>query len=169
MAVTAVNGSNDDDLREKKTLALLDTGSNHTFCHKSLFKELNVEARREEIYLNVMGKAGLPTTVYVGALTIQPSDGSKPLFLSRVYAIDDMDIRGCFATQSDADNYPHLRRFCFPKDPDERVLILIGVDNHKAIRPTALSIGEENQPYGAKCRLGWTMVGPLATPIITRT
>ena len=72
------------------THALLDTGSTHTFCAKSLLEELKSEEKRANMSLSTLSSHGerLETTIH--ELEVTDLQGLHMVIIHRMYATDEI-------------------------------------------------------------------------------
>lgn len=143
-------------------LALLDTGSQRTFCKATLFDRLKIPVVEGELTLGVVGKEAVPMSIREGDLQVRVAGMEEPVHeLSDVCGVDTLPLDGCFATKSDVSTYSHLSDLPAPSDGSAAVEVLIGLDHHHLLKPLELAGGKRDEPYGVRTLLGWTIMGPV--------
>lgn len=161
MPVLHLIASSPDDKYKTTVAALLDPCSTRTLCTPSLLSRLHVHAKPAPMQLDVAGKPGHHVDAKEATIALATTDGRMRLLLPRVYAIPGLPTNLQYATQRDAKAFPHLSPLPLPPNDDRPVEIIIGMDSHRALRPTALALGGPEEPYAVKTSLGWTMAGPV--------
>ena len=123
-----------------KTYALLDTGSNKTFCSGSLLSLLGIKGEQNILNINTLhGEKHVP--VKEANLFVCGLKQDRKLELSNVCGIDNWQID---IEMGKGENFG-------------KVLILIGQDNPHALLPLELKCGSVGESYGIRTPLGYTM------------
>ena len=162
--VTAANGNT------VSTYALHDVGSNRTFCHSSLLRDLGVEGPKVNVGINTLNcdeplVAEEVSLVVNGDLPIAQQGAA--MRLPFVYGIDGNfpDLRSCAASLRDIANHPHLKKVGLKNVNNAIIKLVIGQNNSDCFQPLdvcgLLSQGVKNEPYAVKTVLGWAVNGPL--------
>ena len=145
---------------EVRTHALLDPGSNRTFCSKALVNDLGLYGPARQLSLKTLNE-GEDTTVTEVSFSVSKSNRAKNILLSKVLAIDKFpELNDCGATQDDVRKWKHLRDLSMPQNIE--VQLLIGQDHPRALMPLEVRRGSDGEPYAVRTVLGWTINGPMA-------
>ena len=146
ITVTATNG------RSTQVYALLDTGSDRTFCSPRLLDDLGIKGKPTKFTISTLNK-GKELDAQEVSLTAAPIsngfDGTccDALHLPEVFAIESFPaLTNSVATGSDVSKFSHLRGIPFPEVNSTSVKLLIGQDNPDALVPLESRRGERNQP-----------------------
>ena len=144
------------------SLALLDPGSDSTFCSKSLLRELGLQGDCIKTRIDTINP-GQSTYVELTSLEIMGKKG-KQFLLSNVYAVDNIPGMGnSVATRKDTDKWSHLSDLPIPTKVCEEVKLVIGLDNPHLLKPYEVRIGKDREPYAVRYALGWAIHGPVGT------
>ncbi|XP_069139352.1 uncharacterized protein [Argopecten irradians] len=146
-----------------RTNALLDHGSNKTFCSVELVNQLGISGQPASLNLKTLndGKDMLVEEVYLEVMsTVVKRKCREILCLPRVYALNDFpELRSSVATSADVYRWNHLNDVLVPHR--QNVSLLIGQDVPKGLMPIEVRRGKDGEPYVIKTVLGWTINGPL--------
>ena len=153
------------------TLALLDPGSNKTFCSKELVGKLEAKGRDTvmsmETLTNVDKVEASELALEVSAVGSR-GKGRAVINIPKVCAISnfppfDASIPSSSAVQA----WIHLQDLRLPQLTSGAVALLIGQDAPDALLPIEVREGEIGQPYAMCTMLGWTLNGPLTPTLST--
>ena len=146
------------------SLALLDPGSDSTFCSKALLRELGLQGDCIKTRIDTINP-GQATYVELTSLEIMGKRG-KPFLLSNVYAVDNIPGMGnSVAIRRDTEKWDHLSDLPIPTKVCEEVKLVIGLDNPHLLKPYEVRLGKDREPYAVRYALGWAIHGPVGTVI----
>ena len=159
VTVTATNG------RSKEVFALLDTGSDRSFCSKYLLQELQTQGKAATFNVSTLND-GRKLHAQEVSLFVSPVKKdhacTESIMLPQVYCIDNFPkLASSIATSRDVRNYDHLRDLPLPDIDADAVHLLIGQDCPDAMIPLECRRGASGQPFAVRTPLGWTVNGPL--------
>ena len=147
------------------TKALLDSGSDRSYCKPALLDQLQLKGGSRQVEMQTLhGVESIEVTpVSFDATNIQ--DG-KVLKLNHVYSTEKFpSLQSSVATKRDTKKWPHL---CdLPLSNLQDVSIIIGQDHPEAFKIQELRFGRENQPYAVQYPLGWAVSGPIGQTTLT--
>ena len=83
------------------------------------------------------------------------------IHLSKVYTRSTLPAETNVANPNDVANWPHLRGIDFPTIGNQKIMLIIGMDNPDALMPLEVRRGSKGAPYATKTVLGWLLNGPL--------
>ena len=164
LPVVAVMVKGDGQEGWLKTYALLDPGSNRSFCSMELVKMLNMHGSPQSMSLNTLSSSSPVETLMVSVdiTGVAKTQRSKPLHLPNVYALKDFPVlRDSLATYEEVQKFEHLKGVTVPQVSKEGVMLLIGQDALHVLTPLEVKHGKQGEPYAEKTVLGWTINGPL--------
>ena len=146
------------------TFAMLDPGSNRSFCSLTLAKKLDVSGKDIMMKVDTMNKCEL-TKAFEVALQVTSTTGKrkrrKVVELPHVIAVKDfVKLKGSIVLQNEVTHLDHLKGLPLPSKAGE-VTLLIGQDAPDARKPTEVKDGGDDQPYAIKTALGWVVNGPV--------
>ena len=148
-----------------RTLALLDPGSNRSFCSMSLLKTLGLHGDRTSLEMETLHDNKRTEAVEI-ALEVSGVTGRKKcrrlLMMKRVYALEKFpDLDGCVG--ADVTQWEHLRDLDVPRKDGTHVCLLIGQDVPGALMPLEVKKGGVvGEPYAVRTALGWIVNGVLS-------
>ncbi len=150
-----------------KTCALLDSGSNKSFCAPSLLEELQIEGKQTNLKLATLNNGAdvkaLEVSLVVSSAQETKRKEHKPFVLSKVYGLQTFPkLMTSIADRDDVKSWPHLKDIPIPLCKD-KVTLLIGQDYPDVLMPLEVRRGDYKEPYAVKTSLGWTINGPLYT------
>ena len=150
-----------------RTHALLDPGSNKTFCSKELVDQLQLQGKRTSLSLETLNEGrdaeALEVTLEV-TTTKRPKKTRKVVQLPKVYALTKFpQLRNSIPLPADIKKWDHLKDLSVPHIGKSGVTLLIGQDVPSALVPLEIRKGREDEPYATRTVLGWTLNGPMKT------
>lgn len=156
-----VRGKGENDF--VRTNALLDPGSNKTFCSAELVKLLGLKGKRTALTLKTLnnGKDAIAEEVCLEAMSIIGKRKHRKLVeLPKVYALEEFPtLQGSIVSVDDISKWNHMRNVSVPQE--QNVTILIGQDVPQGLLPLEVRHGNDGEPYAIRTALGWTVNGPL--------
>ena len=146
-----------------RTAALLDPGSNKSFCSMELLRKLGLTGDPVNLSLSTMSDSSSPeareVSLEVSAAT--KTRKSKPVVLPKVYGIETFpSLTDSVACKADMTQWSHLRGLNIHEFKD--ISILIGQDVPQALMPLEVRRGKDDEPYAVRTALGWTVNGPVS-------
>ncbi|XP_068704513.1 uncharacterized protein [Montipora foliosa] len=125
------------------TYALLDSGSNTTFCSRQLMEMLTVDGEQTTLSLTTLGKHNSVTECKVEVFDLNERNCVE---LPTVFSTPQLPVsKNSIQQQEDLNKYPYLKGIQLPKI-DAPIGLLIGNDVPKALEPKQVL---------------WTLNGPL--------
>lgn len=158
-----------------RTRALLDSGSNRSFCTERLQMLVGAEGRPIDITLDTLcGEESGPTKeVDLEVKGVGMRKWSRALALHRVLVRPDFPtaLKDAVTSRKDIEPWEHLQRIKLPPDTDTGITteLLIGLDNPQALEPLETRRGSDGAPFAVRTQLGWTVNGPLGYPRLSAT
>ena len=110
-----------DGENEVLSYALLDSGSQRTFCSNKLEKELNAEGPREMINLNTLSSGSRPNTLESKSisLSVEAVDEDCSREPCNVLVVDEIPLKASsMPTKDHLEKFDHLRGLDFRELPD---------------------------------------------------
>ena len=144
-----------------ETYALLDNGSNSTFCSLSLLGKLGVSGKRSRLTLTTMGTSEEIDTLIVKDLEVSDLDENVVIPLHETLTRPAMPVaKHEIPTQEDVERWPHLRSYVNLSELDSQVELLIGANVPEALQPREVIPAVDGGPYATRVDLGWVINGP---------
>jgi len=144
------------------TYALLDTGSQRTFCEQSLASKLGATGPKVSLPIQTLS-SGPDSKVVSGlqiSLSVQSMDGANEVILKDVFTVDRIPLQAStIPSQSQLAHMDHLQEVQLSELDDKSVGLLIGLDVPEVFRPIESKYGQEGEPDAIKTLLGWTLFG----------
>ena len=144
-----------------EVLALLDNGSTNSFCAEELLPLLDSHCKYEELTLTTLEKQESVVDTYVTSFMVSDPWEHNCIHLSKVYTRSTLPAETNVANPKDVANWPHLRGIDFPTIGNQKIMLIIGMDNPDALMPLEVRRGFKGAPYATKTVRGWTLNGPL--------
>ena len=144
------------------TYALLDTGSQRTFCDQRLAERL--EATGSKITLPIQTLSSGITSKNVSrllvSLMIQSLDRSTEVNLHNVFTVSNIPMKAvAIPSQSALEKMNHLKGVELMELGHKSVGLLIGLDAPELFRPLEYRYGDKDESDAIKTLMGWTMFG----------
>ena len=102
----------------------------------------------------------------IDGLTVQGINKANSIRLPGAYTHKDIPAkRGQIPRPETASSWPHLSHIAdqlMPYGKDVEVGVLIGANYARAIKPTEVIPGREDDPYAKKTALGWGVIGVVS-------
>ena len=158
-----VKGSDQEDWL--KTYALLDPGSNRSFCSVNLAKSLNLHGSKQSMHLNTLSNRSQVESLMVSldVTAVAKTQESKIFHLPKVHALKDFPVLcDSLAGYDETQRFTHLKGIPIPQVSKEVVMLLIGQDAPHLLAPLEVRHGRQGEPYAVRSVLGWTISGPLS-------
>ena len=144
-----------------ETYALLDNGSNSTFCSASLMERLMVVGKKARLKLTTMGSSRNVDTALVNDLVVSDLDENVAILLPEVLSRPAVPVgRDEIQKQEDVDRWLHLQGHVYLTDLNSGVDLLIGADVPEALQPREIIPAADGGPYATRVDLGWVINGP---------
>ncbi|XP_064647481.1 uncharacterized protein LOC135500165 [Lineus longissimus] len=144
-----------------KTYALLDSGSNRTFCSDDWASQLDLSGMKKQVEVTTLEKKNSVMEAAIYQLDVTDLDENEVIELPSVVARPDLHISPTIMTSQDLDKYSHLEKLEFPVIEPRKVQLLIGQDVPEALMPVDIRRGARGEPYATKTALGWTLNDPI--------
>ena len=145
------------------TYALLDTGSQRSFCDVKLAEQLGAKGPIKQVSLSTLSSAsGLdPISCREIDLTVTGLDSKESVALSKVLTVEKIPLRAsAVPCRGSIKKFRHLRGIILSELPDKTVGLLIGLDASNLFRPLETRFGPVGTSDAIKTILGWTLFGP---------
>ena len=146
------------------TYALIDSQSNATFITEKLEQHLEVDSVPSHLHLSTMHQENeIVQCKKVQGLDVMDLKRQVCIPLPKVYTREAIPYKPHQIPKPEvAMQWDHLNCIAeelMPYREDVQVGMLIGTNCPKAIKPCAVIPGADNDPYGIKTDLGWSIVG----------
>ena len=145
------------------TYALLDSGSQQTFCSSKLADSLGTSGPECSMEIKTMSQENKSTVVKgkIVDILLQAYDSETQISLSKVFVVKTLPVEKCSVMEpSMLNSWSHLRNLDLPQLDDKSVGLLIGTDHKTAMTPLNCLPGPEDGPDAVKTPLGWIIYGP---------
>ena len=138
------------------TLALLDSGSNSTYCDPTLSQELDCEELASTLNLNTLNGGKCRTSKKV-SLELLSANKRKLINLNQVYVLDKPfpSMSSCIPVASDVSSWKHLQHIDVNNMSGLGVKLVIGNNNSHCLLPQEVSRRADDEPFAVRTVLGW--------------
>ncbi|KAG1924935.1 hypothetical protein F2P79_025857 [Pimephales promelas] len=167
MIVPVWLSSQNDPTSERLVYALLDTQSDTVFVEYAVSQSLKVDSCPVTLRLTTMvGRDSLISSERVSGLRVRGFNSTVILDLPPAYTKECIPVdRAHIPTSETARCWKHLAPLAdrIPLLQDCEVGLLLGYNCPRALAPREVILGADNEPYGVRTDLGWSIVGPSLT------
>ena len=164
LPIVAVRVRGKDQDSYINTLALLDPGSNRTFCSQTLVEQLGVEGTKTSLSLSTLND-GQDTEAVIVSLEVTGKSKRKKnnyIQLPRVFALNKFPaLMSSVANAVEVAKWDHLKDIDITPMDKSGVTMVIGQDVPQAIMPLEIRRGRDQEPYAVRTKLGWVLNGPI--------
>ena len=134
--------------------ALLDGGSNTTFCTEALKDQLGLVGEVTKFSLTTIAKRNKETKSSVVSLELYDLEENTFIEMPTVFTMSSMLVSlADIFKQADVDRWPHLQEIKL-NHVNTEVSLLVGNDNIKALKPEEIQKAKNGGPYAVKIQLG---------------
>ena len=147
---------------EVTTYALLDSGSQSTFCTKGLARKLKAKGPAKVIPISTLSSKSQPLKINCEeiAFSVVGMHSEETVFFKNVL-IDKIPLKAPqIPDREQLDSFEHLRSISFDELEDKTIDLLVGLDVPSVFRPLDVRFGSEGTPDAIKTRFGWMLFGP---------
>ncbi|XP_066023399.1 uncharacterized protein [Pocillopora verrucosa] len=147
--------------RSVETYALLDNGSNTTFCSANLLRRLRVCGKEMRLKLTTMDSCNDVDSLVVTNLEVADLDENVVISLPEVLSRPSMPVvKDEIPKQEDVERWPHLQGYVYLAELNSEVDLLIGANVPEALQPREVVPASDGGPYATRVDLGWVINGP---------
>ena len=144
------------------TYALLDSGTNQSFCSEALVNSLAVAKRADTISLTTLDTEDAKVDVFIVKLNVSDMDDLKTFEINNVMTRPTINVGlASLVKQNELQLWPHLSDLHLPDIDCNEVYLVIGQDNNDLLLPEIIRSGQPGEPYAIKTPLGWVLNGPV--------
>ena len=137
-----------------ETFALLDTGSNASFCSRHLMNSLKLQGSNRSYQLKTLHGSNTHCSEIV-EIQVVSRDGTASLKMNNVFVVDKIPVDRC--SVGEVSRYPHLKDLTF--EQALQVDLIIGQDNSAALAPIEVRHGPVGTPFAVRTMMGWSLNG----------
>jgi hypothetical protein len=145
------------------TYAMLDPGTNSTYCTEALRESIGARGTVRHLELTTIAQTRLQIDSTVITLLVSDLDETEP-----PRCIPDVTVRptlnidlSSLSNQIDLERWPHLRNLNIPELDVDQVHLLIGQDCSDLLLPEEVRKGRPGEPFAIRTPLGWAINGPV--------
>jgi len=155
------HGKTTSGVQYVQTYALLDPGSNKTFCSIELLKKLDLKGKEDSLSLSTLNETR-DSPVQIVELEVTGTRSKRVIHIPRVYALEAFpSLMSSIAEPDEIKHWDHLQGIPVPDSKRSEVLLLIGQDVPQAMIPLEVRHGRDYEPYAVRTHLGWVINGPV--------
>ena len=159
MPIVAVQAWNQDSGEYKSTYALLDPGSNSTYCTSGLQKQLGIRGTAYCVELSTLTASQMQLNTTKISLEVSSMNDEVRHTISAVVRPDLHIDTSSTPTSIDIARWPHLSDITIPELENRNVELLIGQDYADLLLPEEVRRGEKGEPFAVLTPLGWIFNG----------
>ncbi len=145
------------------TYAMLDPGTNATYCTEELCDKLGAKGMTRQMELTTITQTRMPVESTVITLFVSDiHNKQEPCCMPEVTVrpslnIDLSGLSSCVKLQK----WPHLENLEIPELDVDEVHLLIGQDCADLLLPDEIKKGHPGEPFAVHTPLGWAINGPI--------
>ena len=154
--------------KSETTYALLDTGSQQSFCTSKLAEMLEAVGRKATMKLKTMNQSDKLKAVEGDLVDLRACslDNGPEINLHQVFSVEKLPIETCTVfSSSDLAFLNHLKDIDLPELVDKSLEVLIGMDCKSALKPLECRSEAINEPDAIRTPLGWVVYGCDKSPL----
>ena len=146
------------------TYALLDPGSEISFCTEAVLNRLQVTGEKKKIRLQTVGGLEPQKTYTQVKLKISSLDPDEPdeIIVPEALSVSTLDISLPYFTDKQRSKWRHTRDLNIPNYDGGQVELLLGANVIQAVIQQDYRVGQPGQPVAVKTAFGWTLTGNMA-------
>ena len=145
-----------------ETYAMLDSGSNSTFCTDSLREQLGCSGTEKKVKLTTLGTSQDVISILLTDLEVTDLDENNTISLPEVLCRPSIPVsKDEIPTQEDVDHWQYLQGHVYLPTINAKVELLIGANVPQALEPKQIIGSQDGGPYATKVALGWIINGPV--------
>ncbi len=145
-----------------ETYAMLDNGSNSTFCTDTLRERLNCSGTEKKVKVTTLGTSQDIISIMLTDLEVTDLDENNIIPLPEVLCRPNIPVSKTeIPTQEDVDRWQYLQGHVYLPTINAEVELLIGANVPQALQPMRIIGSQDGGPYASKVALGWIINGPI--------
>ncbi|KAG7169525.1 putative peptidase (DUF1758)-containing protein 1, partial [Homarus americanus] len=159
-----IRGKDSHQRNHIRTLALLDLGSDRSYCTKDLAQKLRVKGTPTLVTMGTLAQEMILESAEVDLEVVGAGlKRGRTILIPKVLIKQNFPItlHNSVANTSDISRWIHLRGVELPELQSSSIEILIGQDVPQALVPLEVRAGRDGMPFAIKTRLGWKVNGPV--------
>lgn len=152
--------------------ALLDNGSNTTFCSNFVVNKLNLIGVKTKISMSTLTKQNDKVeTKLIKNLILSDIYDNNCFKIPQLYTRDKLPVtKESIPSQNDIENWPYLQNVNLPNINNSTVDLIIGNDMPFVLEPVEVISSQNGGPFAVKTKLGaWAINGPSSRKLINET
>ncbi|KAK4324775.1 hypothetical protein Pmani_004615 [Petrolisthes manimaculis] len=145
------------------TYAMLDPGTNATYCTEELCHKLGARGVTRRMELTTIAQTRMPVESNVITLFVSDIyDSQEPCCISEVTVrpMLNIDLSG-LSSRVELLKWQHLKQLELPELDVDQVHLLIGQDCADLLMPGEVKKGRPGEPFAVHTPLGWVINGPI--------
>ena len=147
------------------TYALLDQGSTHSLCKRSLLQELKASGTRERLQLKTITGTTNDMDSVSCNLVVSDLDSDSSFSLSNVHSVENIPVQpNNVSVDAEVCKLLHLQDINLKSLPHASVNLLIGADVPELFCIYSARRGPRGTPCAIETPLGWSLLGPSLSP-----
>ena len=156
-----IHGKHDDFL---DTYALLDPGSESSFCNESVLNRLKLKGEKSQLSLQTVEGKGRPqiSTKVRLELSSLASDEPQRITVPEAWTVPSLNINMPNISQKQRGKWRHIQDLDIPQCSEGQVELLLGANVSEAVIQREIRIGQPGQPIAVRTAFGWTLTGNVS-------
>ena len=145
------------------TYAFFDQGSTATLCESRLLQRLGISGEKAKYSLTAVNQTKVNVNGKKATLLVSVLNDDQYTELTEVFCVEKLPVSSnpC-STETELNNWTHLRGIEIPKLSNSDVQLLIGINNPELFRTQDERYGRRSEPFAIKTFLGWSIIGGSA-------
>ena len=151
----------------QQTYALLDSGSETSFCTEALLNKLEATGQETKLRLRTVdgdSEEKLTTRVQLQISATDPSDTGHrgKIDVPEAWAVPELKVNCPRVSKTQLGKWTHLRGLDIPDCADGAVELLLGANVVEAVIQHEVRVGQPGQPIAVRTAFGWALTGLMS-------
>ena len=148
----------------QQTYALLDSGSETSFCTEALLNKLEATGQQTKLRLRTVDgdseeKLSTRGQLQISATGPSAADHRRRIMVPEAWSVATLKVSRPPVSQEQLDSWTHLRGLEIPNCSDMTVELLLGANVTEAVIQHEVRVGQPGQPIAVRTAFGWAMTG----------
>ena len=155
-----IHGENEDF---HDTYALLDPGSESSFCNEEVLRRLQLKGERGLLCLQTVEGTGRPQTSAKVTLELSSlaTNKTQRITVPEAWSVPSLNIAMPNVSNKQREKWHHIQGLDIPQCSGGQVELLLGANVSEAVIQQEIRTGQPGQPIAVRTAFGWTLTGSV--------
>ena len=146
-----------------KTHALLDPGSETSFCTQNLLSKLDISGEQTKVRLRTVDGESEEKLATKVRLQVSAMNDPAKIMVPEAWSVPTLKVSRPRVSKKRREKMKHLRDLDIPDSSGEEVELLFGANVIEAVIQREVRVGQPGQPVAVRTAFGWAMTGPIGS------